>query len=236
MVPARVKTKLLLCNMNEQMSVQIVGEWGIAVHQVSYQPNGGRGAMLVKKYTNRRLYDTEESRYITLEELADKIRKGADAQVIDARTGEDLTQPTLTQIIMESRGAGRILPVPLLLQLIRLGDEALAEFLGLYVSQALESYLALKRGAQALSPYNPLANLPFAATNALARILMGGYPDGLPGAQGYPPGYAPSAPAPAPAAHAQSAKPAAISKNDTEMASLRRELDELKREIHRKKK
>jgi polyhydroxyalkanoate synthesis repressor PhaR len=218
--------------MNAQLSVQKVREWGIALHQGSSTSLGGHGAMLVKKYTNRRLYDTEESRYITLEELADKIRKGSDAQVVDARTGEDLTQPTLTQIIMESRGAGRILPVPLLLQLIRLGDEALAEFLGLYVSQALESYLTLKRGAQALSPYNPLANLPFAATNALARLLMGGgYPEGM-----GPPGYAQSAPPPAPVAPAQSAKPAAASKTDTEMASLRRELDELKREIHRKKK
>src|SRR5262245_46762004 len=70
-------------------------------------PWGAR--MLVKKYTNRRLYDTEESRYITLEELAEKIRAGDDASVIDARTGEDLTQATLTQIIMESRGAARIL-------------------------------------------------------------------------------------------------------------------------------
>ena len=192
--------------------------------------------MLVKKYTNRRLYDTEESRYITLEELAERVRRGADAQVVDARTGEDLTQATLTQIIMESRGADRLLPVPLLLQLIRMGDEALAEFLGLYVSQALESYLALKRGAQAISPFNPLANLPFAATNALARLLMGGgFPEGMP-QQGYPSPYAGSAPSGASAAAAQSAKPAGSSKADAEMQSLRRELDELKREIHKKKK
>lgn len=192
--------------------------------------------MLVKKYTNRRLYDTEESRYITLEELAERVRKGADAQVVDARTGEDLTQATLTQIIMESRGADRLLPVPLLLQLIRMGDESLAEFLGLYVSQALESYLALKRGAQAISPFNPLANLPFAATNALARLLLGGgFQEGMP-PQGYPSPYAGSAPNGAPAAAAQSAKPAGSSKADAEMQSLRRELDELKREIHKKKK
>lgn len=192
--------------------------------------------MLVKKYTNRRLYDTEESRYITLEELAERIRKGADAQVVDARTGEDLTSPTLTQIIMESRGADQLLPVPLLLQLIRMGDESLAEFLGLYVSQALESYLALKRGAQAISPFNPLANLPFAATNALARLLMtGGFNEAMGGA-GFAPPYAGSAPNGASAAPAQSAKPAAPSKADAEMASLRRELDELKREIHKKKK
>jgi polyhydroxyalkanoate synthesis repressor PhaR len=175
--------------------------------------------MLVKKYTNRRLYDTEESRYITLEELAEKIRAGEDATVIDAKTGEDLTQVTLTQIIMESRGAVRILPVPLLIQLIRLGDEALAEFLGMYLSQALDAYLALKRGAQAIAPINPLAGLPFAATNALARLLLGGLVD---------PSAAGAAPAPRPPP-----KPAPA---ESDVASLRRELDELKREVHRKKK
>lgn len=207
--------------------------------------------MLVKKYTNRRLYDTVESRYITLEELAEKIRKGEDVEVVDARTGEDLTQPTLTQIIMESRGAARILPVPLLLQLIRLGDEALAEFLGLYVSQALDSYLTLKRGAQVIAPFNPLANLPFAATNALARLLMGG---GLgDGGGGQAPVYGrhvgpygapmePAQPAPAPAPTAPSRGGKSVTSGgasgggETEMQSLRRELDELKREIHRKKK
>lgn len=181
--------------------------------------------MLVKKYTNRRLYDTADSRYITLEELAEKIRAGEDATVVDAKTGEDLTQATLTQIIMESRGAARILPVPLLVQLIRLGDEALAEFMGLYLGQALDGYLTLKRGAQALTPINPLASLPFAATNALARLLLGGLVD----AGAAPPQHAPSAPAPAPTAPSKAA-PA-----ETEMATLRRELDELKREVHRKK-
>jgi polyhydroxyalkanoate synthesis repressor PhaR len=187
--------------------------------------------MLVKKYTNRRLYDTDESRYITLEELAEKIRKGEDAQVVDAKTGEDLTQVTLTQIIMESRGAARILPVPLLLQLIRLGDEALSEFLGLYVSQALDAYLSLKRGAQVIAPFNPLANLPFAATSALARMLMG-VPEPAAAQPGYPPPYAQPAPAPAQPAPPRPARPAA----ESEMQSLRRELEELKREVHRKKK
>lgn len=192
--------------------------------------------MLVKKYSNRRLYDTDESRYITLEELAEKIRKGEDAQVVDAKSGEDLTQVTLTQIIMESRGAARILPVPLLFQLIRLGDEALAEFLGLYLSQALDAYLALKRGAQVISPFNPLANLPFAATSALARLLMGSMSEGAAAQATYPQAYAQSAPVPAPAAPARPAKQAAPEPSQNDMASLRRELDELRREIHRKKK
>lgn len=129
--------------------------------------------LVVKKYPNRRLYDTAESRYITLEDLASRIKAGSDVLVQDATSGADLTQATLTQIILESRGGARLLPVPLLLRLIRLGDEALAEFLGRYVSWALEMYLQAQHGARALMPLNPLANAPFAATNALARLVLG---------------------------------------------------------------
>jgi len=129
--------------------------------------------LVVKKYPNRRLYDTAESRYITLEDLADRIKKGSDVLVQDATSGADLTQATLTQIILESRGGAKLLPVPLLLRLIRLGDEALAEFFGRYVSWALEMYLQAQHGARALMPINPLANAPFAATNALARLVLG---------------------------------------------------------------
>ena len=173
--------------------------------------------MLVKKYSNRRLYDTEESSYITLEELAEKIRRGADAQVLDAKTGEDLTQATLTQIIVEGRGAAKMLPVSLLTQMIRMGDDALAEFLGRYMSSALELYLSAKSGAQALAPYNPFATVPFAATNALARLLMGG---GLGWGE-----QRPVAPAPPP--------PPATT--DGDVAEIRRELDELKRSLKRRK-
>src|SRR5712692_6571076 len=119
--------------------------------------------MTIKKYSNRRLYDTSDSRYITLEELAEKIRQGEDARVVDAKTGEDLTAATLTQVIVEGRGAARLLPVPLLLQLVRLGDDALAEFLGQYVRWALEIYLNAKQGARQMTPYAPFAGAPFGA-------------------------------------------------------------------------
>lgn len=171
--------------------------------------------MLVKKYSNRRLYDTEESAYITLEELADRIRKGADVRVLDAKTGDDLTQQTLAQIILESRGAAKLLPIPLLLQLIRMGDDALAEFMGKFLSTALELYMAAKQGAQTLTPLNPFATLPFSATSALARLLSGG---GL---------FEPTAPPPTP--------PAAAAQS-SELSNLRRELDELKQAFLRKKK
>jgi polyhydroxyalkanoate synthesis repressor PhaR len=108
--------------------------------------------MLIKKYGNRRLYDTDESRYITLEELGEKVRRGADVTVEDAKSGEDLTQSTLTQLIVESRGAAKLLPIPLLHQLIRLGDDALADFFGRYVTYALEMYLQM-RGRVSFNPF-----------------------------------------------------------------------------------
>jgi polyhydroxyalkanoate synthesis repressor PhaR len=163
--------------------------------------------ILIKKYSNRRLYDTEESRYITLGELADKIKDGALVRVEGAETREDLTQATLAQIILESRGAARLLPVALLTQLIRMGDDALAEFLGSYLSTALELYLQAKQAANALAPFNPFATVPFTATSALARLLLGfGEPS-------------PSPPSPP------------SSPSSSEVAELRRDLEELKRSI-----
>src|SRR4051794_10832856 len=121
--------------------------------------------ILVKKYPNRRLYDTQASRYITLDELQALIRRGQDVLVQDASTGVDLTQETLTQIILE-RGNGRILPSTLLMRLIRLDDEALGEFLTRYVGWALEVYVNAKDRAKSFLPMNPLATAPFAATDA----------------------------------------------------------------------
>jgi polyhydroxyalkanoate synthesis repressor PhaR len=117
--------------------------------------------MLVKKYGNRRLYDTESSRYVRLGEIAESIRAGADVRVVDAKSNADLTAPTLAQIIFEDRNAARLLPVPLLLQLIRMGDDSLAEFLGRYVSWALEMYLQARQGAGALFPFSPFVGSPF---------------------------------------------------------------------------
>lgn len=178
--------------------------------------------MIVKKYSNRRLYDTESSQYITLDELAEKIRRGSDVTVLDAKSNEDLTQATLTQIILESRRAARLLPIPLLLQLIRMGDDALAEFFGRYVSGALDLYLGAKNGAQALAPINPFATLPFSATNALARLFLGtGWGnEHPPPAPPQPPPQPLPTPVPAP----------------SELSALRRELDELKQALLPKRK
>ena|SRR5690348_5212768 len=194
--------------------------------------------VLIKKYGNRRLYDTGDSRYVTLEELAAKIRGGVDLRVVDAQTGEDLTQATLTQIVLETGNAAKFLPVQLLTQMIRLSDDALAEFFSRYVTGALELYLQAKRGVQSLATYNPLTQLPIAATDALARMWMG-TPFGPPS---YPyPGY--SAPPPGPVAGPPSPPPEPDTERkraDTEpiveqrgddVAAMRRELEELKQTV-----
>ena len=129
--------------------------------------------VLIKKYGNRRLYDTGDSRYITLDELAAKIRSGVDVRVLDAQTGDDLTQATLTQLVLETGHAAKFLPVQLLTQMIRLSDDSLAEFFSRYVTSALDLYLQAKRGVQSIPRYNPLAQIPLAATDALARMWMG---------------------------------------------------------------
>lgn len=146
-------------------------------------------AVLIKKYGNRRLYDTGDSRYVTLDELAAKIRAGADLRIVDATSGEDLTQATLTQIVLETGHAAKFLPVQLLTQMIRLSDDALAEFFSRYVTGALDLYLQAKRGVQSIASYNPLAQLPIAATDALARMWMGSPFGGYPQQGGYPQGY-----------------------------------------------
>ncbi|HEY3448825.1 MAG TPA: polyhydroxyalkanoate synthesis regulator DNA-binding domain-containing protein [Myxococcales bacterium] len=183
--------------------------------------------MVVKKYGNRRLYDTSDSRYITLEELATKVRAGNDVQVVDAKSGKDLTQATLMQIVVENRGAAKMLPVPLLTQLVRMGDDALGEFFGRYMTAALEIYLQTKQGAQSLTSFNPFS-MPFGAGEAFGRLLQGmPWPTRSAGgaaAQQSPPPPSPSAPPP-------SAPPPS-----DPVADLRRELEELKQSLRGKRK
>lgn len=97
--------------------------------------------IVIKKYGNRRLYDTSSSRYVNLEDLAEMIRGGAELQVVDAKTGDDLTRVTLTQIIVEDakdKPAG--LPLELLRQLIVASDQARQDFMMWYLKSAFDAY------------------------------------------------------------------------------------------------
>src|SRR5438067_9234997 len=83
---------------------------------------------VIKRYTNRKLYDTVESRYVTLDEIAHMIKGGAEVKIIDNRTKEDLTSVTLAQIIFEEEKKRSQMPLGVLREIIRHGGEAVAGF------------------------------------------------------------------------------------------------------------
>ena len=104
-------------------------------------------AYVVKRYSNRKLYDTQESRYVTLEELEEMIRAGKEIRVVDASTGEDLTSVTLAQILLENERTHRAtLPTALLHQLIKHG-EAWQDFLQRSLRASLQGITTSQREA-----------------------------------------------------------------------------------------
>ena len=106
-------------------------------------------AIVIKKYGNRRLYDTSTSQYINLEEIASRIRNGKEVQVVDARTGQDLTRLTLTQIIVEdAKGGPGGLPLELLRQLIVASDHVGREFVMWYLKSAFNAYQRVQESVQ----------------------------------------------------------------------------------------
>jgi polyhydroxyalkanoate synthesis repressor PhaR len=97
--------------------------------------------VVVKKYANRRLYNTESSSYITLENLADMVRAGRDFVVYDAKTGDDITRGVLTQIIVEEEGKGHnLLPTNFLRQLIGFYGGAMQGVVPGYLDQAMKAF------------------------------------------------------------------------------------------------
>jgi polyhydroxyalkanoate synthesis repressor PhaR len=100
---------------------------------------------VIKRYSNRKLYDTQESRYVTLEEIEEMIRAGREISVVDAASGEDLTSVTLTQIILENERNHRAnLPSAFLHQLIKHG-EAWHEFVQRTMRSSLEGFVSSQR-------------------------------------------------------------------------------------------
>jgi len=99
------------------------------------------GKVIIKKYANRRLYDTESSTYITLDRLAQMVREDREFEVVDAKSGEDITRQVLTQIIVdeEARGA-TMLPINFLKQLIGLYGNSMQNFVPSYLEAAMDAF------------------------------------------------------------------------------------------------
>lgn len=97
--------------------------------------------VIVKKYANRRLYNTESSSYITLDNLAEMVRENRDFVVYDAKSGEDITRSVLTQIIVEEEGKGKaMLPTNFLRQLIGFYGDNMQSVVPRYLDQAMSSF------------------------------------------------------------------------------------------------
>ena len=127
--------------------------------------NAGDGPVIIKKYANRRLYNTETSSYITLEHLAAMTREGRDFKVIDAKTEDDITHNILTQIIMEEEARGQtMLPVNFLRQLISMYGDSMQTMVPGYLEASMDSFRrnheqfkSAVEGAFANSPFAEIA-------------------------------------------------------------------------------
>ncbi|MET3724584.1 polyhydroxyalkanoate synthesis repressor PhaR [Sphingomonas trueperi] len=186
----------------------------------------GSGPVIIKKYANRRLYNTETSSYITLEHLAAMTREGRDFKVVDAKTEEDITHNVLTQIIMEEEARGQtMLPVNFLRQLISLYGDSMQAMVPGYLEASMDSFRrnqeqfkSAVEGAFANSPFAEIAKRNMAMFEAAASAFQPG------GAVNPTPGAAPAA---APAA------PEASSAGDGDVSSLKAELARLQEKIEK---
>jgi polyhydroxyalkanoate synthesis repressor PhaR len=109
---------------------------------------------LIKKYGNRRLYDTSRSKYVTLDDLVEIVARGEEMKVVDAQTGEDLTKRVMTQIILHEEEQKRLnlLPLSFLKKLIQYRDESLREFFQKYMSLSLDMFMKAQKDVSGFDP------------------------------------------------------------------------------------
>ena len=137
---------------------------------------------VIKKYGNRRLYDTSGSRYVNLEDIAALIRNGIDVQVIDAKTAEDLTRVTLTQIILEdAKGQSSGLPLEMLRQLVMATDRVGRDFLMSYLKSAFDAYHKVQTSVQ--STLSEVQAAAFSPLQTVRRFVQGEAKTGYPSAE-----------------------------------------------------
>jgi polyhydroxyalkanoate synthesis repressor PhaR len=179
---------------------------------------GDAPPVVVKKYANRRLYNTESSSYITLDSLAEMVRLGRDFVVYDAKTGEDITRSVLTQIIVEEENKGRaMLPTGFLRQLIGFYGNSMQSVVPKYLEQAMGAFAVqqdqMRRAVEStMGTFIPPSLQEVGRQNmAMMERAMSLFSPFLPGEP-----EAPRAPA---------------SPQEEEIAALRREVDLLRKQL-----
>ena len=138
--------------------------------------------VIVKKYANRRLYNTSTSSYITLEDLAGMVRDNVEFQVLDAKSGDDITHSILTQIIMDEEASGeQMLPVSFLRQLISMYGNSMQSLMPSYLEASMENFRqnqskireAFEKGISN-TPLAKIHETNMAMMRAAADVLMPG--------------------------------------------------------------
>lgn len=133
---------------------------------MSETPSAPQAPVTIKKYANRRLYNTATSSYVTLDHLAQMVKEGTDFVVFDAKTGEDITRSVLTQIIVEeeSKGGQNLLPIGFLRQLISFYGDSLGGLVPRYLEHSMQSFAhheqqmrsMMEKALDGLFPFGPL--------------------------------------------------------------------------------
>lgn len=144
--------------------------------------SSGDGTVIIKKYANRRLYNTDTSSYITLDHLAQMTREGREFKVLDAKTEEDITHNVLTQIIMEEEARGQtMLPVNFLRQLISMYGDSMQAVVPGYLEASMESFRrnqeqfrSAVEGAFSNGPFAEMAKRNMAMFEAAANAFKPG--------------------------------------------------------------
>jgi polyhydroxyalkanoate synthesis repressor PhaR len=177
--------------------------------------------VVVKKYANRRLYNTESSSYITLDNLADMVRQGRDFVVYDAKTGDDITRGVLTQIIVEEEGKGHnLLPTEFLRQLIGFYGGSMQGLVPKYLEHALSAFAQHQEQIRTTMQKTMGSLFPFGNIEEVGRqnIAMMERAFSM-----FTPFYR--------AAEAASNIPSAADASQQEIALLRQEVERLRREL-----
>src|SRR3954447_1488160 len=168
----------------------------------------------IKKYANRRLYDTESSSYITLDRLAQMVREGREFEVVDAKSGEDITRQVLTQIIVDEEARGTtMLPINFLKQLIGLYGNSMQTFVPQYLEAAMDSFQRNQTAARDAFGGNVFADMAkrnMAMFEDASRVFV------APGTKGAP-------------STEPKAKPTDMEEQRAELAELQAKVDRLSR-------
>jgi polyhydroxyalkanoate synthesis repressor PhaR len=184
--------------------------------------------IIIKKYANRRLYNTETSSYVTLDHLADMIKNGEEFVVRDAKSGEDLTRAVLTQIIFEKETREKnMLPIAFLRQLISLYGDGLQTMVPTYLQSAMEVLTKHQQELKDAAGTNIDSTSFMPIFEELARQNMALFEQSMRVFTQKPPSGTPAPPADAPTGPDTKAKDRKIADLQAELAALKEKVDAL---------